>query len=290
MTERPLPADARISALGRRLDLRRPSNRFALLATGVVLLASTGLRLLLGEAGLGAGARAGAVDALGVFLAWALARELAPDHPRAARYATLMATPLLLLAPPALLPLVALLAAARWALRTTGLRPRPADLAVAVLLAAIAATGTAGLAPALALAAVVAWDARVDRPDPRPAYVVAVAAAVVAVVAAVVGGPWDPAWRLPNPGEALLVLVILAGAVRLETAPPRTTGDHTPTPLDADRLLAARRTVAATLLGALLWSGGVAVGALGPGWAALLATIVHQRLRRRLQASTDARQ
>lgn len=289
MTERPLPPDARISALHRRLDLGRPSNRFALLATGVVFLASTGLRLLAGETGLATSAGAGAGDAVGVVLAWALGRELAPDHPRAARYATLMAAPLLPLGPPALLPLVALLAAARLALRSTGLRPRPADLGVAVLLAAVAATGTAGLVPALALATVVAWDAQVDRPDPRPAYVVAIAAATVAVVAALVSGPWDAAWRLPNPGEALLAVVILAGAVRLKTAPPRATGDHTPTSLDTDRLLAARRTVAATLLLALLWSGGVAVGALGPAWAALLATAVHQRLRRRLRASTGTR-
>lgn len=281
MSTQRLPVHARLTALLRTVDLRRPSNRFALVAAAGTLVISAAARLVWAEEGLAAAARGGAVDGAGIFLAWSLARELDPDRTSSARYAALLAAALLLLGTPALLPVAATLVAARIMLRPTGLAPRPLDLAAVVVLSTWAATARSGLVPALALAAALALDARGDDDrDARVAYTAAFVALMAAVPAAILAGEWV-SWRVPDPMELVIVAVTALAALRLRTDPPRTRCDHGPYRLDPGRLLGARRTVGVILLLALLWSGADAVGALGPAWAALLGTAAGQRLARR---------
>ncbi|MGD2206818.1 MAG: hypothetical protein PVH17_08570, partial [Anaerolineae bacterium] len=116
-----------ITALGRPIDPNYPTNRAIAALTLVVMIGGAAYRLFAGAAlfdsmlwGVGAG--------LAVFLAWALARELDPDHALSAFVAAgLMLIGLFFLEPPNLLMLFWLLLVLRIVNRTTGLPARPLD-------------------------------------------------------------------------------------------------------------------------------------------------------------------
>jgi hypothetical protein len=122
------------TALGRPVDLRYASNRLAVAGAAVAGLVAA-VATLLGEGlSLSTASRVG----VGVFLAWALTRELSPDHVGAANVAMVFAAGLSIVATPSIgVNLVALIAVRAWA-GTVGHHPSVIDFAGAVILAAYA--------------------------------------------------------------------------------------------------------------------------------------------------------
>lgn len=259
-----------VTALARPLDLTLPSNRFALFAPGVVVAAAT-LVLVVAGADLGVAAGGGLRYGVATFLVWAIARELDPDRPRAARNAVFAYVPAMFLGPPELAAVVALLLAARVTLRSTGSWPTVVDLGVLAALAGVAATSAPGFATGLAVAWAVLDDGRLPDPAPQPRTWIATAAIAAAVLStSVLTGAFLTGWRAPRLVEVVWVgVVVLAVVVR-----PRPADLSSPTDrggaLCITRLGRARLLTAAALALALLWAGADAIPALAPAAAALV--------------------
>jgi hypothetical protein len=145
------------TAIGRAIDLSYRSNRLAVaiaavagLAGGIVgVVTSTGWDIAI-EAAVWAGAS---------LAAWVTARELDHDDPRGATVAAVLA-PLAVwwAGRPAFLAAVALIMAARIALRSTGLVPSILDQVGLIGLGLLAAGPTAGWVAAMVLAVALARD------------------------------------------------------------------------------------------------------------------------------------
>lgn len=120
--------DARdITAVGRLLDTRYPTNLAIAIVSTLVTVAGAAWQWLGGTTLLD-GALWGISAGLAVFLAWALARELDPDHDRSAFVgAGLVLVALPFLGLPQLLPLFWIIVAIRIVNRTVGLPARPLD-------------------------------------------------------------------------------------------------------------------------------------------------------------------
>ncbi|WP_135229309.1 hypothetical protein [Deinococcus fonticola] len=263
------------TALGRVIDLKYPSNRWA----------------VLGSLGAAAAARAAGCSwagslrvGLAGFAAWALARELDPDAPRSAN----LALPLAALATwqageesddvaelAALLPAFTSLAGLRFATESTGDAPRWYDSLA--LTGATAATGQAGdhasaLLPALAVAA--SLLAR-DGLEP-PAWLAPLLAA-----AALVPQVWPDALHLPerrdNASAALAGAALLLSPFLLPREGVDSETDNGQRRLSPERLQAARLVV---LTGVGL---GVA-GGQAPAAIPLAAASLMIGLRRALRA------
>lgn len=281
----------RLTALARVLDPAVASNRFALLAAaGGVLLGGLGAALAGTEdvaATLGAGLRYG----VGVLLAWAIARELDPDRPRAARYAAFVYAPAALVGPPDLVAVVALLLAARTTGRTTGLAPRGADLVALPVLAGLAARTGPGFVCGMAVAAACYLERELTgrdadtTPSVRRALVAAAAAALLAVAATTLTGAFLGGWHAPATGGLVLVAAGAIAAVWMGPATVEARADVTRVALSPRRLAATRWLVLATLAGALAWAGGAAVGALAPAISAVVGVALAARARTRARAT-----
>lgn len=261
-----------VTALARRIDPTVPSNRLVVFASGLVTVVAT-IAMSVADPDLGVGGAL--VDGLrfgvGTFLAWAIARELHPDEPLAARNAVLAYVPAMFLGPPALAAVAAVLLAARVTLRSTGTAPTVVDLVVLAGLAGFAATSAPGFVTGLALAWVVLDDARL--PDPAPqlrAQLAAVGVAAVALTVSILAGSFLTDWRAPRLSElAWVAVVVIAVVVRPRPAEVASTSDRRG-PLSLARLVRARLLVAITLGAALLWAGADAIPALAPAAAALV--------------------
>jgi hypothetical protein len=258
-------------ALGRPPDPRYPTN-LAILAFAMVVGAAGGALALLGGAGLVASASKGIVAGASVFFAWALSRELDPDHDWSAFVAAGLALGgLLLFDQPAFLPLLFFLIAMRLISRTTGVPAKLGDslsiLAVAVL-ASFQSHWLYGLLAALGFAA----DSRLPRPN-RQHALYAGAAALAAIAAAWLGpAPLpDPDWSPVGLGAAgVLALVYLPHTLQLRSL--AAVCDRYGQSLYAVRVRTSRGLA---LLGCALiaaWEGVAGVGVLMPLWAALLGT------------------
>jgi hypothetical protein len=263
------------SGITRRIDLSYRSNRF-------VVVAAFGAGAVGGASGLlnGSGWWASVADGVlaggAGFLAWAMARELDPDHPVSAGVAAIIA-PLLLVAGPAnLLVMAVLLVSIRMVAGSTGRVARPVDLILLGLAAALICLRVGGGAVATVAAvapAVSGWW----HPTARRLLF----AGSLAILAAVVGISVfiaDPArWLQPEGFErGLLVSGLAAGLVAAWVVPPPrsvTDGRHGGRFVDA-RVRLARLMTLTACVGAASWSGGPGVLAVGPAWTALAATAV----------------
>ena len=258
------------SGLGRPIDPRYPSNRFAMVAAAAAATIA-GLVVLVdgGEVGDAAGwaARAG----IAVFLAWAIARELDPDDSTSAAVATPAALLALLAGPPNLAAGFAVLLAVRVVVRTTGLWPQPIDLVFLVGLAGYAGYQGLGIVAAAVLALAIGADTLLPRPAPAFHSWVGVAALGAAIGGFALGGDW-PAWDLPGGIEVIVLVLGVAGVLALRSEIPTSLGDHRNEPLDGRRLLAGRLVGMGAALTFSVAAGGSGIAALTPLWAALAAT------------------
>ncbi len=268
-----LPAWRRASSLARVVDLRYPSNRFAALAAMVAFTASlvTSAATATGLA-IGPGLR----NAAGIFLGWAIARELDPDRARSARYGVFVALPLLFLGVPGLAPLGAVLLAVRIILRSTGLPPTPLDLAGVVALAAASASTGPGVVPAFGLAAALVWDTVLPEPGGVRERFTASLTAVAAFAGTILSGALL-SWEAPTILQgAVLGLAVLA-TTQLRREQPDAVADATRDRLMGARLTAARVLAAAVVISAFLTSGGDVAPALAPGVGALVGVAITRR-------------
>ncbi len=249
------------TALARLIDLRYATNR-----TAVAGAALAGAATLIGEATLGDGASLPTAVRVGVgtFLAWALARELAPDHPLAASLAMIPAAALSPIATPAIGPLVvALLAIRMWA-GTVGHHPSIIDLGSAFLVAAYAGSGAAMWLPAAALAgAIVAHS-----PHRKPAVATAILMILAAAsVAALTGAAEAPDLSAVEIGTLVVVAAALALILPIRNVTSRT--DRRDQAISPGRIGASWIAAAIAVFGLALFED---VASAGPLLAAGLTT------------------
>ncbi len=243
-----------LTHLGRPIDLRLPSNRFAV----GIALATTAVAWAVGSAPLTAGGSA--------FLAWALGRELDPDRPVTANISALAGGAVAIyFAETSVGTVYLFLIVARLLTRSTGLAPKNTDLAVHVLIAGFVSLSPVGWAAAIVLALATAVDARVIPGAPKTQYAWAAAIAAVATAVAVVEG--FPAWTL-SPAAAWGVALIGAagGLVAARSEPIQSLADATNTPLTGSRVLIARTGVLVGALALAAVTGGSGIAASAPIW------------------------
>lgn len=250
MTRRPPPI-----ALGRPIDPSYPSNRTALAVAAVAGVVGAVVALVRGDGWVdvlvGVGVAAGSS-----LLAWATARELDHDRPGGATVAG-VAAPLVALTvgEPAFLAGVALLMAARVALRSTGATPSWFELAALGGLAVIAAGPTGGWVAAMVLAVAI------SREGSRPAGAVGwgrLIGGVSAVVATARHLGWGDGFVIGGDQLAWAVVAAAVGVAALLLLPrdvPRAPCDHTELPPRgpdqfAARLLAVLGAAVATVVAA----------------------------------------
>lgn len=118
----------RWTSIGRPVDPAWPTNRAIVMVSGISAAGTAAARLALAGDRLPQSLLAGVVVGAAVFLAWALARELDPDHDLAAFVGALLALPVVLLTgAPRFASILLLLLALRIVNRTVGPPARPLD-------------------------------------------------------------------------------------------------------------------------------------------------------------------
>ncbi len=277
-----MQAMTQFTHLGRPLDPRYPTNlAIMLFSTGALLLAGA-LALLAGQT-FAAAALKGVLAAAAVFLAWAVGREIDPDHNGSALIAAPLALAAALLAgTPDVLALLILMSAARIVARTTGLAPLLADTLLWVIAAAVAAYLGQWIS-GLVVAGALLLDALLPAPNRPHGFLGAGAALVVTFAAALLAPPQSlqPVYALP--GVLLLIVLTLVVLLTGRMVPPRlvSVGDFTGETLYRERVLAARWLALVTVTGWFFLAGTGGVILLAPAAAALLG-IGLDTLRRQL--------
>lgn len=258
------------TGLGRHLDIRLPSNLFVVAGSVIAGAVALGIPLLRdGEFDLFGAATIG----IAVFVAWAIGRELDPDHNLSAGVALVLAGLGALLGPQAPGAAAVILLATRLLSGTVGMALKPADLVVLVFVGGYAGTRPeawpAGLLLAVTLLVV-----------PRHGHVVVAGLIVVAgVAAAVVTGTVPDPGSLSGVATALVVAAVLATGVIARVRHVATMSDGGEHPIAAGRVAAARLGASASVvIGSLLLADGGAV-ALIPVTAALVGVAIARGRR-----------
>lgn len=264
-----------ISALGRPLDPSYATNRWiALLAVAALVVGSVAAAG--SGAGLASALRAGLVDALVLFLAWALARELDPDAELAAFLPVALAAGWLIVWPaPSLVLGFALLLVLRVVNRTVGPAATTLDSLVVLALVAWAAWSTGAWTVAAMAAVAFGADRRLEPPGEVRQLGFAGAAAVLAVAVALTAGTGGPPRVAGPPFWTALAATVLFAARVLGLGAVTAQGDRTAAPLYRARVrtgmaLGLALGVAALATGrpglveaGILWSCLAGLGAAG---------------------------
>lgn len=258
-----------VTAIGRPLDPHYPTNVAIAIVTALATVAGAAWRWLEG-ATLLEGALWGIGAGLAVFLAWALARELDPDHGLSAFVGAglaLVALPFLGL--PQLLPLFWTLLAARIVNRTVGLPARPLD-SLAVIGLGLWLTWQADWIYGLAAAAVLFLDGWLEPPLRRHLLLSGAMLAATLVLALLGRATPDAGWD----SGLLRFVAYLAGLVffvATETlGDARAPCDVTGEPVRPARVRAAQLLALVTALMVMGRSGQEGFVALLPLWAAMV--------------------
>ena len=257
-----------VTSIGRAVDLTYPTNRAVAVVMFLVTIGGLIWRRLSGFPWL-ASARWGAQAGLTVFLAWALCRELDPDHPASAFAAAgLSLMGVLVWALPRLAVILWLLILLRVVNRTTGLPAGVADsLGLVGLAGWLSLQGNWGYAVLTAIALFL--DSRL--PDPAWRQLpFALLSAVVAVIAFASGS--ESAAEAPSltGGLVALGLSLVFLPIILASGSVESVGDETGQRLAPARVRAAQ--ILALLAGAevAFMEGPGALATLGPLWASVL--------------------
>ncbi|CAN5840493.1 hypothetical protein BH23ACT5_BH23ACT5_12850 [soil metagenome] len=206
-----------------------------------------------------------------VFLAWALARELAPDHPAAAVLAGVLAgAATIWTGDTSVAALAALMIAARILVRSTGLRPLLTDVVAVGVFAGVFARTPLAWAAGLAVATAIALDSRLPEPAPDMHVGLAAAIGVAVTVTVVLSEALPRTWQMPD--LATLILAP-AGVFALATAPRlplRSLSGFGHRPLDTSRLTVGRWIVLGALLLGTVVGGDTSAHQTWPAWAVVL--------------------
>jgi hypothetical protein len=263
-----------ITAIGRPVDPRYPTNLAIAVVTALVAAAGAAWQWLTGAPFLD-GALWGIGAGLAVFVAWALARELDPDHDLSAFVGaglTLVALPFLGL--PRLLPLFWMILALRIVNRTVGLPAASLD-SLAVIGLGLWLTWRGGWTYGLATVAALFLDGQLKPPLRRHLLLSGVMMAATAVLTllgeAAPGGEWDLRW--------LRFATYLAGLLFFITTEtlddPKALCDVTGEPLRPARVRAAQLLALITALMVSSRSGQEGIIALLPLWVAMLGVALY---------------
>lgn len=264
-----------LTAVGRLVDPRYPSNLAIAILTVLTTVGATACRWVAGST-LVDGALWGIGAGLAIFLAWAVARELDPDHDLSAFVAAALAIlALAALGLPPLLPLFWVLLTMRIVNRTVGLPARPLDsLAVLSLGLWLAwqASWIYGLMTATALF-LDSWLAPRLARHRVLAAIVLVATGVLAVLGRTAAqGGWDSiplTWLF-----ALTTILFSLSMVTLE--PAKALCDETGEPVRPQRVRFAQGLALITALLLAGLAGQEGMMALLPLWAAMLAVALYE--------------
>jgi len=251
--------------LGRPLEPRHTTN-LALICVLPAVLAGLWVSQVAAGAAPVEGLYASLRGMLAVFLGWALARELDPDHPLSAFAAAALALAGVVWLPTSVLLLnVLFLLPLRTINRTVGSPASAADAAVMLGLLWFVWEGYAVVG--VGLAATFLLDGLLSAPNRRFMGLAAVPIGVLAVSSATGEGPAFAGLAWPWFGvvgaAALLFLPVILGSVRLVSV-----GDRTAAPLDPRRVQAAQ-TLALAVAGGTALAGEPGVVALLPLWSAI---------------------
>ena len=261
----------RWSSLARVVDPRTRSNRLAIGGTLTAALV-VGLLLLLGlDAGLSPFSAA-----IGVFLAWAIGRELDPDNPAAAAIAMPVSFGLLvLLGPSSLLVSTGVLLGARMTAGTVGSPLRPLDIAGIIGLSALLGATTIGVVGVAAMIVGVFFD---EPRRSRSTAIIAASTTVFVVAALITGVEWS--WTAPDAaGWATLVVGAVAAVAVVPAASPSSLCDHRTGPVRGERVTAARGMAGIAVLAGFALAGEAGIVALaGTAVAALAGTAIRRML------------
>lgn len=254
------------SALGRPIDPSYPSNVLAVGVAAATALLFGGYNVIAAEPLASSWFEA----SVGVFLSWAIGRELDPDNNLTAALAMPVALLSALAVAPSLLFGFGVLTATRLCTGSSGVDLKPLDLVAVPAIGALLGTGPIPLAtvPALAVGVLILDGAS------RRGMVQAGLATAAGVVTAIINGPWAVERELGLVPVLLVAVVATATALTVPAPPPVSKGDTGKEPLVGWRITAARATAAATVLGAGLVAGGHGVeSAFGTGGAAILGVM-----------------
>ncbi len=271
-----------ITTIGRPIDLNYPTNRAVAILSSLVLVGATLLQRVSGLPWIQS-ALWGAQAALSVFLAWALCRELDPDHAMSAFVAFALALGgLCLWGLPSLAVLFWIILIVRVVNRTVGLPAGILDsLAVLALGLWLSVQGNWGYGLITALAFLL--DAQLPIRAPRQ-VVFAILGVLGTVITAILEGavPSDGApslWGgLIALGASALFLPVMVESRRISTQ-----GDRTGEPLEPIRVQAAQALALLVGMETAVLGGVGAVGSLMPLWAAVLGaslTWLYRALKR----------
>lgn len=256
------------SAMGRPLDFHYPSNVFVILMSGIGLIAGFGIGVVEDKPSLDL-LWMGIVTSVTVFVAWALARELDPDHAFSAGLAAVLALAGMVIwrETTNLLALYLMLGVLRVLVRTVGIPMTLLDMGLLVIGAGLVALTESWLL-GLVTAAGLLLDSLLKSPNPPTKLFGGLAAAVTVITAALMQPDFSP----PD-DEIVLGAVAAVGVLFLVvifTAPaPVSVGDITGQPLDESRLKAGRLLALAGAALVYFWTGSMIT--LLALWCAFLA-------------------
>jgi hypothetical protein len=257
------------SSLARHIDPGIPSNRLAIVGTLTAALV-VGLANLFGvDTGL-----APFSAAIGVFLSWAIARELDPDRPVAAAIAMPASVLLLiLLGPSSLLVSTGVLLGLRMTAGTVGAPLRSLDIAGIVVISALLGTTPLGIVGVAVLVAGVL----VDEPHVKRSIAIIAASTTGFFAAALIAGvEWT--WTVPTPvGWAALAVGTVAAISVIPAATPSSPTDRQSGLIRSERVTAARVAAGVAVLAGFVLTGEAGIVALaGTAVAALVGTAIRR--------------
>lgn len=258
----------RFTSIGRPVDPAWPTNRAILFLSVTVVFIVGVFRLLFGGVGFLPAAVAGLLAGGTVFFAWALAREVDPDHDLAAFAGALIALPAWeLLGSPRFAAVVLLLLALRIVNRTVGPAARPFD-SIAILLLAGWVAWSGDWVTTFAVFMAFVLDATL-----APAHRVHMAAAGAALaltgLAATRSGFPPPISGASLASLGALVLMLPFLAVMARPGSPSTLTDVGAHPLTARRVRSAQALAVLVVSLAVFVDGMEGLGRVSPLWAAI---------------------
>lgn len=261
------------TSIGRTLDPRYPTNLAILLASVAAGIVAGLVAIISGES-TGAALIAGIVCAASVFVAWALARELDPDHNRSAFLAAGTAfTASFFVEMPNFFALFAVVMLLRVVNRTVGPPAKLFDtLGVLVIAGIVIFTGT-WMFGIVAVAALV-MDSILQNPHRR--HLIAAGVVVLMIAARFVLLDVDE----PQALSTMMMVIELAVTALFIVAMFSMREVHTTSDANDERL-AVHRVQAGMGIGlmavlVMLWNGNAGMIAMAPLWTALFSVAVYR--------------
>jgi len=264
----------KLTSIGRPIDLNYPTNRAIAALTIVVMAGGTMFALLSGGGGVES-VRQGTGAGFAVFLAWALCRELDPDHnPSAFVAAGLALGGLFLWDLPHFGALLWLLLVLRVVNQTMGLPATVLDASAVLGLGGwLAVQGNWGYGAITALALFV--DSQLSPPNRKQVFFAGLGIVVTVVVVIVAG---ELRWgETPSLVAGLIGLGMVVSFVPVVLRARRldSVGDATGEPLEPLRVQAGQGLALLAGVEVAFWGGEAGLVSLGPLWAAVLGASLY---------------